>query len=115
MSRQITKALAERALVAVKVQFKEYLEVAASEPKLYEPGYHARSWTIAWEEGPENWSMLAFNPGAISEELYYGARSVGATEEQARQLARVPDSAKCPAGVFAEPVNHWCLALCRED
>jgi hypothetical protein len=25
------------------------------QPTLHEPGFHASTWTIAWEEGPEGW------------------------------------------------------------
>lgn len=115
MSRQITRRRAEQALAAVKTQFKAYIDAGYDEPKLCEPGYHARSWTIAWDGGPEEWSTLAFNPGAVDPEMYSEARFAGINEEAARRLAKVPDEDKCPAGVFAEPINYCILGLYPED
>lgn len=77
---KVSKRQAERALATVTAKFAEGIEFFGP-PKLYEPGFHADGWTIAWESGPENW--------------------VGYTFE-------------CP-GVWFEPVNHWCLAVLRDE
>lgn len=121
MSQQLTKKKAEACLAAVKAQFKEYLGDGADEPKLYEPGFHADSWTIAWEGGPFEWTYLAFK-GGFDDEMYRLAMDAmietGTLDEagraKAREMATKQEHPR-PAGVFTEPLNHWALCLYRED
>lgn len=121
-SKQLSRAKAEETLRAVKEQFKEYLQgVPESEqPKLYEPGFHADCWTIAWE-GCHDWSLMAF-VGGFDEEIaglaYDFARcDLGLSEAEAR--AKAQEAGRKPAhplppGVFVEPLNHWALCLYPE-
>lgn len=106
--KNLTKAKAQQALKAVEQQFAVYIEAGYDGPKLYEPGHQCSGWAIGWEEGPYEWPYRAFE-GGTDEELFELAQAeVGA--EGAAKLANDPGAA-CPEGVFAEPVNHWCLGL----
>lgn len=52
-------------------------------PALYQPGHEGPMWVLILEGGPEDWPMQ------VCDALYR----------------------KWPTGVFAEPVNSWCLGL----
>ena len=113
MPGQITKAQAQAALAAVRTQFAAYFaDGDIPGPKLYPPGFHDRSWTIAWEEGPYEWALLAFH-GGFDEEIY-ALVLPEAGPEAARRMATKPGVAH-PDGVDSEPVNSWCLALYPTD
>ena len=53
-------------------------------PAMYKPGHEGPMWVLSLEGGPEDWPMLVND--MIGDDL---------------------DA----IGVFAEPVNHWCLGL----
>lgn len=36
---------------------RDALGEGVPQPKVYEPGFHASTWTIAWEEGPYQWPL----------------------------------------------------------
>jgi hypothetical protein len=105
----LTRSRAEKALAAIRAQFATDVEGSGTEPTLYEPGYHTEGWSIGWEEGPHEWTYRAFG-GGFDDELYGLALEAGVDDERAQRMA-TDDGYPCPAGVFAEPVNHWCLAL----
>ena len=86
--RNITKRQAEATLRRLRKQFAGY---NTESMKLYEPGYHTRGWSIAWEEGPYEWAILAIHGG-------YG------------EHGRIP-AVEAPKQVFVEPQNHWLLGL----
>jgi hypothetical protein len=52
-------------------------------PAMYKPGHEGPMWVLSLEGGPEDW------PLQVCDALYQ----------------------KWPDGVFAEPVNSWCLGL----
>lgn len=110
MSRQqVTRTQAEAALAAIRTQFASSLSDDGQQPQLFEPGFQCSGWAIGWEEGPHEWTYAAFH-GGFDDEMYGLAVEAGADREQARRLATIA-GVPVPAGVFAEPVNHWCLGL----
>jgi hypothetical protein len=123
VTRQLTRAKAEQVLRAVEKQFAGQFDPAAGagdRPTLYEPGFHADCWTIAWE-GNYEWSMRAF-VGGWNEELAaladQAAAENGLAGEERRAFVRKTATEKAhakPAGVFTEPINSWCLGLYREE
>jgi hypothetical protein len=80
---QLTHSQAKAVLEMVRAWIATTDPYAAKEVRLYEPGFHTGGWSIALEGGPYEWPMT------VCESL----------------------RATCPVGVFAEPVNHWCLGL----
>lgn len=118
----ITEALAQFALMQIKVQYGAYLaDDATTAPVLYGPGHEGPYWVISWEGGPYEWALGAFQDG-VDEEVYAETRAVliaagrGEAEaaDEARRIATVK-GVGCPAGVFAEPVNSFTLALHRAE
>jgi hypothetical protein len=81
---QLAREQAEQALATVREWLVAKGSWDADEVELYEPGFHCNGWAIALEGGPEEW------PWHVSQDV---------GEEG------------WPDGVFAEPVNHWCLGL----
>ncbi len=113
MSDTITRKQAEAALASVREQFAAYLGDGADQPSLKDPGEECHAYAIAWEGGPYEWTYIAFD-GGFDDEMYLAARDAGATDEQARNAASKP-AVKPPAGVFPDPVNHWCLGLYPDE
>lgn len=98
MTSQLTKAKAEACLRAVEKQFEGMFEPDAGpgdRPTLYEPGFHADGWTIAWE-AHWTWPVVAFVGGPSA--------------DVPGEFRSVPK----PSGVHTEAVNHWCLGLYLE-
>lgn len=111
MTRQITKEKAQECLAALKEQFKTHVQEGYTFT-LHEPGFHADAWTIACE-GIENWTLYAF-VGGFDEEVYHLAVDEFGVQ-RAREMAQ-QKGVPCPAGVFVEAVNHWCVGLyCTDD
>lgn len=86
---KVTKAMAERVLLAVRQRFAAYLEHDPQGPTLYEPGYHTDGWVIAWQGGPEDWTALVGD-----------------------YVSKVPQLSKY--GIWTEAVNHWSIAIVRD-
>lgn len=107
--RQITHNQAEAALTTVREQFATYITRCGHGPALYEPGFHDSCWTIAWDDGPFEWALRAFQ-GGFDVEAYRLAKGAGATPSAARERATT-DQYPAPPGVFVEPVTTWCLGL----
>jgi len=59
MTKRASKWQATRVLAAVCAKYAEEIQHGWGEPKLYEPGFHAEGWTVAWESGPEGWLYAA--------------------------------------------------------
>lgn len=68
----------------------DYYFPAYDRPVLRKPGHEGPMWVLTLEGGPEDWPLLI-------------SGSIGDMR------------ATWPAGVFAEPVNSWCLALYPAD
>lgn len=51
------QAVANHVLGLVLRDYSTYMEAGIHPPKVYEPGFHAETWTIAWEEGPYEWAI----------------------------------------------------------
>lgn len=85
---KVSKPMADRALAEIRRLFAAQLEFDPEGPVLYEPGYHADSWVIAWDGGPEDWTGLA-----------------------SEHLRTVP--ALTSKGIWTEAVNHWSLQVLR--
>lgn len=81
----LTIGKAEQAKRAAEAWFEEWFSWSDT-PVMYKPGHEGAMWVLSLEGGPDDW------PFRIS----------GGTD--------LP-GAKWPAGVFAEPVNGWCLGL----
>lgn len=110
MTKQVTKRQAEAVRKAVAKMF------AAEEgygPKLRDRrDYDGQpGWQIYWEEGPFEWTYR-FPDGGFDEELYSLAEEFGT--ENARRIANRP-AVTLPAGVYVEAINHWSIALYREE
>lgn len=122
--RPLTKKKAQQCLKAIEKQFANEFDPkagAGDRPTLYEPGFHADCWTIAWE-GNYEWTYRAFH-GGVNDEMWHlafntarqdGGCPVEEAREHAHRIAKTPDF-PCPDGVFAEPVNGWCLGLYRKE
>lgn len=64
-----------------------WLTEAGNEPgRLYKPGHEGDFWCYSLEGGPEDWPLIL--SGSITD-----------------------SPVTWPEGVWAEPVNTWCLAL----
>lgn len=113
MTRLLRARLARAALAAVKAQFAADIDEIGHAPVLYEPGFHARGWTIAWNGGPEEWTLRAFQ-GYFDSAAYRKHRDDGADPTTACDLATT-NNHPAPTGVWAEPVNSWCLAIYPTD
>jgi hypothetical protein len=74
---------AEVVFEIVKGLLAAYDPTYAAEVRLFEPGFHAKGWTIGLECELDSWPYLL----------------TGRTD------------IRWPADVYAEPVNHWCLGL----
>jgi hypothetical protein len=64
---QLSRFKAEKVLAAVNEQFADKFDPDAGpgdKPTLYEPGFHADGWTIAWEGNPE-WTLQALQDKKI--------------------------------------------------
>lgn len=86
---KVSKAMAERVLFEVRRRFADQLMGDAPwDPALYEPGYHADGWVIAWDGGPEDW-----------------------TSEAAEHLRSIPQLTKYD--IWVEAINHWSIAILR--
>lgn len=117
----VTRAQAERVLEAVREAFAGYAfewdddgergAPRADGPTLYEPGFHDRGWTVAWEGGPFEWTVL-FPHGGVDEEMTELVAQAAAEFGFEPRESRVPDvSDRLPAGVGVEPLNHWAVAI----
>lgn len=107
MPDTITREQAEKALAAIKLQFRNYLD-DTDQPTLFEPGTQCSGWAIGWEAGPYEWTYRAFQ-GGFDEEMHQLAREF-VDDTEAHRMA-TDRGTPCPDGVFAEPVNTWCLGL----
>lgn len=98
--KPISKKLAEKALAAVKEQFKVYVEGLGSEPTLVESWSDGGHWAICWEDGPDEWALRC-PEGGFDEELSYlmGKR------------ADTPAAESWPKEVFGEPYYTFVLVL----
>ena len=87
----VTRAQAESALRKFKIRYARDLQNvpadSPSQPKVYEPGFHADGWVIAWEGGPEDWSVR------VSEPAEYGGLDLGKLR--------------------LEPLNNWSVGIYR--
>jgi hypothetical protein len=81
MTQHLSKATAEHCLNLVTIWLAAH--GAEEAPKLYEPDFHCGGWAIALEGGPIAWTLDLTDSDGVT----------------------------WPKGVFAEPVNHWCLGL----
>lgn len=51
------EAVANHVLGLLLRDYATYIEAGIHPPKVYEPGFHTDTWTIAWEEGPYEWAL----------------------------------------------------------
>jgi hypothetical protein len=108
----ITREKAEATVRAIEGQFKSFIEAydGRSRPILLDPDTHADdAWSVAWEDGPDEWAYHAF-AGGIDEEVYHLAIDAGATTDQAITTATVKPHA-CPTGVYVEAYYSFVLCL----
>lgn len=82
MDEQLTREQAEACLTIVQSWLAD--PHTGGQAKLYEPGFHCGGWAIALEGGPDDWPW---------------------------QVSQAIGEFGWPEGVYAEPVNHWCLGL----
>jgi hypothetical protein len=82
------------------------------EPVLYEPGHHSDTWTIAWEEGPDEW-VHTLGGGSAEGDRVLRAQTAAEFGVDPGNLvaATTRPAAVMPAGVYVEPVNHWSVAV----
>lgn len=92
--KNLTKKQAEAALKKVEKWMGPWVS-EDEKPTLYPPGFHTSGWSIAYEGGPYNWTMLI--GGGIDEE--FGIKYPEITFSK---------------HVFAEPVNNCILGLYYE-
>lgn len=83
MSQHLTLTQASVCLEITKGWIARTDPSAAADLALYPPGFHADGYTIALEGGPEDW------PWHLTQD----------------------ETITMPGGIFAEPVNGWCLGL----
>lgn len=100
MAKNLTRAKAEKALAQIEKQFGVTAaeKAAGYGPTLmenFEGNYDTYRWAIVWEGGPYEWTYGAFEAHTGE----YG-RMEGVTR---------------PAKVYAEAINHYALALYRDD
>lgn len=100
---KITRAQAVASLESVKKQFNAYIQAGYAPPVLMED-FDGKDFVLVWEEGPYEWTYLC-PQGGHDEEL-------SAEAGMAMSWDPAPD---WPEGVWAEPVNHYSLALYPED
>lgn len=105
----LTKRTAEHCLAAITKQFASYLQAGVEHPILKPPNENRRHWTVAWDDGPQDWALRAF-VGGFSEELYHLAMDAGVVPQEAA-LTAIDRSVECPAGVHAEPIGLYELGL----
>lgn len=117
-STKVSRADAEATLAAIIERFKVYIEpltldsgtvIPGDPPPVLVEGFDGRDWTIMWEDGgPSEW-VFALEGDPTEEERVLAAE---ASEEFGTTIT-VPQrpAAKIPAGVMAEPINHYSLGL----
>lgn len=89
MSKKVSRRKAEKTLAAVRKMFANDLdETGGNEMRLYEPGFHADCWVIAWE----GWRGDIAWPIEVSEANYTGKIVL-------------------PDGVYVEAMNHWSVGV----
>ena len=74
---KVSKREAQAVLKAVAAKYADHISSYGSEPKVYEPGFHARGWTVAWDGGPEEWPFQDYGvPGVWTEPINHWSIAV---------------------------------------
>ena len=109
MAKKLTKKQAEAALKVIAKKFGADNDYGPSLIKDYQGWYSDYAWAIVWEEGPYEWPMLL--DGGFDDELFQMLYPEFEPDINKASMKARRSPAVLPAGVWAEPINHYSLAL----
>lgn len=99
----ITEEQAEAALESIRQQFNSYISAGYSPPKIirdFETSCGVVPYAIVGEEGPFRWTYVCPHGGYDQERSSLMGR-----------FCEIPAAPGWPKDVWAEPINHYSLAL----